>query len=79
MQRFNSFQSITFLFRKMEEQQYMARPIKKRGTHYIHPVLVDEQTYKMILGHKRYHEPLGSVAHRLISAGFITLKNQTGT
>jgi len=56
----------------------MARPLKKNGTRYIHPVLVDDKTYEMILWARRFHEPLGSAAHRLISAGLITLRNQTG-
>ena len=57
----------------------MPRPKKHDSKRYIHAILLDEETYRMVLGHKRYHEPLGSVAHRLISAGFITLKNSAST
>ena len=53
----------------------MARP--KRGQKYVYNILVDEETYKLILGHKRYHEPIGSAAHRLIMAGQINIIHQS--
>jgi len=43
----------------------MVRP--KTGQKYVYSILVDEETYKKILWNRRYHEPMGSVVHRLIS------------